>query len=142
MRHKSELMTFIVNVMSSILSLKSSYFQVATMVIVLLSPTLQTPVMDRLSSTRLGIIPMGIIRGYERYFQTSHWFCLFDLCCLLEWFLKCVSCVFTNCSRMVTNRIISAELARDPEECREAALRQCDPERPFIMTVTDKLAPH
>lgn len=80
--------------------------EVAMMVIVLLSPTLQTLVMDRLSSTRLGITPMGIIRG------------------------------------MVINRTTSAELARDPEECQEAALRQCDPERPFIMTVTDKPAPH
>lgn len=46
------------------------------MVIVLLSPTLQTLVMDRLSSTHLGIIQMGIISGYERSIQTSHWLCL------------------------------------------------------------------
>jgi len=71
--------------------------EVAMMVIVLLSPTLQTPVMDRLSSTRLGITLMGIIRG------------------------------------TVTSRTTSVELARDPEGCQEAALRQCDPERPFIL---------
>lgn len=35
------------------------------------------------------------------------------------------------CWRMVTNRTISAELVRDPEECREAALRQYDPEKAF-----------
>lgn len=38
---------------------------------------------------------------------------------------------------MVTNRITSEELARDLEECHEAILKQCDPERPFILTVTD-----
>lgn len=99
------------------------------MVIVLLLPTLQTPVMDRLSSTHLGITQMGIIRGYERSLQTSHWLYLCPLCCQ---FLKCLyffppSVVL----RMVTNRTTSVELVRDPEECQEAALRQYDPEKAF-----------
>lgn len=42
-----------------------------------------------------------------------------------------------------TNRITSVGLARDPEVFREAALRQCAPEKAFhIMTVTELLAPH
>lgn len=55
------------NLKRSIKGLKMSYFQVAMMVIVLLLPTLQTPVMDRLSSTHLGITQTGTIRGYETY---------------------------------------------------------------------------
>lgn len=43
-------------------------------VIVLLLPTLQTLVMGRLSSTRPGITPTGIIRGYEQLIHTSHCF--------------------------------------------------------------------
>lgn len=46
------------------------------MVIVLLSPTLQTRDMDKLSTAHLGITQMGIIRGYERSVQTVR-----DLCC-------------------------------------------------------------
>ena len=45
--------------------------EVAMMVIVLLLPTLQTPVMDRLSSTHLGITQMGIIRGMVTNRTTS-----------------------------------------------------------------------
>lgn len=69
--------------------------EVAMMVIVLLSPTLQTLHMDSLSSTRHGTTLMGITKG------------------------------------MGTNRTTSEELARDPEEFREAALRQCALERAF-----------
>lgn len=54
---------------------KSLYFQVAMMGIVLLSPTLQTLVMDKLSSTHLGTIQMGITRGYERSIQSPRWLC-------------------------------------------------------------------
>ena len=42
------------------------------MVIVLPLPTLQTLVMDRLSSTHPGITQMEIIRGYERSIQSTH----------------------------------------------------------------------
>lgn len=69
--------------------------EVATMVIVLLSPTLQTRDMDKLSTAHLGITQMGIIRG------------------------------------TVTSRTTNVELVRDPEECQEAALKQCDPEKAF-----------
>lgn len=72
------------NLKRSMKGLKMFYFQVAMMVIVLLLPTLQTPVMDRLSSTHPGITQMGTIRGYERRIQPSHWLCLFHLCCLME----------------------------------------------------------
>lgn len=99
------------------------------MVIVLLLPTLQTLVMDRLSSTHLEITQMGIIRGYERSIQTSHWLCLLDLCCLLGVDSKVFPVFYF--SRMVINKTTSAELVRDPEECQEAALRQCDPEKAF-----------
>ncbi len=55
----------------------SSFFQVAMMGIVPLLPTLQTPVMDRLSSVHLGITQMGIIRGYDRSNRSSHWLYVF-----------------------------------------------------------------
>lgn len=101
------------------------------MVIVLLLPTLQTLVMDRLSSTHLGITQMEIIRGYERSLQTSHWLYLRHFCCqFLKVFFISPPPPFC-CLRMVTNRTTSVELVRDPEECREAALRQYDPEKAF-----------
>lgn len=55
------------------------------MVIVLLLPTLQTLVMDRLSSTHLGIIQMEIIRGYERCIQTFHCLLIFAFCWSSFW---------------------------------------------------------
>lgn len=47
--------------------------------------------------------------------------------------LRCevVSKVFVSPCRMVTNRTINEALVRDPEECREAALRRSDPEKAF-----------
>lgn len=55
------------------------------MVIVLLLPTLQIPVMDRLSSTHLVITQTGIIRGYEKEVRPHTGFISF-----LELFLKCL----------------------------------------------------
>lgn len=91
-------------------------------VIALPLPTLQTRVMDPLSLTHRGITPTGTTRGYERSIETL-------LPLLSELFLTCF--VSLCCSRMVTNRTTSAELVRDPEGCREAALRQYDPEKAF-----------
>lgn len=65
----------------------SSRVQVATMVIALPLPTLQTRATEPLSSTRRGITPMGITRGYE---QASTLLCLFT-CCGLKLSLKCLS---------------------------------------------------
>lgn len=65
---------------------------------------------------------MGTTRGYERGEQAAP-------VELLWWEL--VSEVFVSLCRMVTNRTINEVLVRDPEECREAALRQSDPEKAF-----------
>lgn len=101
----------------------SSRVQVATMVIALPLPTLQTRATEPLSSTRRGITPMGITRGYERSIDTV-------VPVYLLW-SQVESKVFVFLCRMVTNRTINEVLVRDPEECREAALRQSDPEKAF-----------
>lgn len=100
-------------------------FQVVMMVIVLLSPALLTPDMDRLSSTHLVTTLMGVIKGYKRSFSLSVCF----IKTIFSLFLKYLFIWF--CWRTVTNRTISGEPARDPEEYWEAALKQCDPEMAF-----------
>lgn len=88
-------------------------------------PTLQTRAMDPLSSTHRGITPMGATRGYERDIVTAPVFRA-ALCSHSS-----VSNGFFSSRRMVTNKTINGEPVRDPEECREAALRQYDPEKAF-----------
>lgn len=66
------------------------------MVIVLLSPTLQTRDMDKLSTAHLGITQMGIIRGYERSVQTVR-----DLCfCFVVTISKTSLFVFSLLGRL------------------------------------------
>lgn len=92
------------------------------MVIALPLLTLQTRATDPLSSTHRGITPMGITRGYERGIRTGSVELLPS---------EVVSKAFVFPCRMATNRTINEALVRDPEECREAALRQYDPEKAF-----------
>lgn len=93
------------------------------MVIALPLLTLQTRATDPLSSTHRGITPMGITRGYERSIGTGS----------VEQLPsdEVVSKAFVFPCRMATNKTINEALVRDPEECREAALRQYDPEKAF-----------